>query len=78
MCVDFIDSTMAATNHRGVLESPNVTGEDVVIARNDESADMSVAADRARIQGLQTELPPVSSTPLVMSPDQAIRHECGA
>ena len=66
---------MASASHRGILESPNVTGDETIIAaRNDETADTFVATDRAKIQELQSELPPVSSTPLVMSPDQAARQ----
>ena len=66
---------MASASHRGILESPSVTGDETVVAaRDDETADTFVTADRARVQELQSELPPVSSTPLVMSPDQAARH----
>ena len=42
---------MASASHRGILESPSVTGDETVVAaRNDETADTFVAADRARVQ----------------------------
>lgn len=67
-------------SHRGVVESdnaPNVTGalaSELGNARNDEAQSSFIAADRARVQELQQQLPTTAATALPVTPAQADRH----